>query len=41
MRMIRVKEADVGRSCSRNEGEEQCIQDIGGKAKRRVTTRKT
>jgi hypothetical protein len=28
----------MGRSCSTNGGEEECIEDIGGKAKRKETT---
>jgi hypothetical protein len=27
--------------CSTNEGEDKCIYDIGGKARRKETTRKT
>jgi hypothetical protein len=33
--------AKMGRACSRNGGEEECIKDIGGKARRKETTRKT
>jgi hypothetical protein len=31
----------MGRACSRNKGEEERIQDTGGKARRKETTRKT
>jgi hypothetical protein len=31
----------MGRACSTNGGEEECIWDIGGKARRKVATRKT
>jgi hypothetical protein len=31
----------MGRACSTNEGEEECIQDIGGKAIRKEATMKT
>jgi hypothetical protein len=31
----------MGRACNMNEGEEECIYDIGGKARRKETTRKT
>jgi hypothetical protein len=31
----------MGRVCSTNEGEEECIKDIGGKARRKETTGKT
>jgi hypothetical protein len=30
-----------GRACSTNGGEEECIEDIGGKARRKETTGKT
>jgi hypothetical protein len=36
-----VKEDEMGRECSTNEGEEECIKDIGGKARRNETTGKT
>jgi hypothetical protein len=32
---------NVGGACSTNEGEEECINDIGGKARRIETTGKT
>jgi hypothetical protein len=35
-----VKEDVMDRACSTN-GEEECIYDIGGKARRKETTRKT
>jgi hypothetical protein len=31
----------MGRICSTNGGEEECIKDIGGNARRKETTRKT
>jgi hypothetical protein len=31
----------MGRACSTNVGEEECIQDISGKASRKETARKT
>jgi hypothetical protein len=31
----------MGRACTTNGGDEECIQDIGGKARRKETTRKT
>jgi hypothetical protein len=31
----------MGRACSTNVGEEECIEDIGGKARRKETTGKT
>jgi hypothetical protein len=31
----------VGSDCRTNEGEEECIEDIGGKARRKETTRET
>jgi hypothetical protein len=31
----------MGRACSTNGGDEECIWDIGGKARRMETTRKT
>jgi hypothetical protein len=31
----------MGRACSTHGGEEECIQDIGGEARRKETTRKT
>jgi hypothetical protein len=40
IRMIR-KEHEVARACSMNGGEEECIYDIGGKARKKKTTRKT
>jgi hypothetical protein len=29
----------MGRACSTNGGEEECIEDFGGKARRKETTR--
>jgi hypothetical protein len=31
----------MGRACSTNGGDEECIKDIGGKTRRKETTRKT
>jgi hypothetical protein len=31
----------MGRACSTNGGEEECIYDVGGKARRKETTRET
>jgi hypothetical protein len=31
----------MGRACSTNLAEEECIEDIGGKARRKETNRKT
>jgi hypothetical protein len=36
-----VKEDEMGRACSTNREEAECIQDIGGKARRKETARKT
>jgi hypothetical protein len=36
-----VKEDKMGRVCSMNGREEKCIKDMGGKARRKETTRKT
>jgi hypothetical protein len=33
-------EDEMGVACSTDGGEEECIQDIGGKARRKETTRK-
>jgi hypothetical protein len=30
----------MGRACRTNEGDEECIEDIGGKARKKETTRK-
>jgi hypothetical protein len=30
----------MGRACGTNGGDEECIKDIGGKARRKETTRK-
>jgi hypothetical protein len=37
----RLKEDEMGRACSTNGGEEECIEGIGGKARRKETTGKT
>jgi hypothetical protein len=39
--LIEVKEDEIGRACSTNGGDEECISDIGGKARRKETTSKT
>jgi hypothetical protein len=39
--LLHVKEDEMGRTCSTNGGEEECIYDIGGKARRKETTWKT
>jgi hypothetical protein len=39
--VYQVKEDEMGRGCSRNGGEEECMQDIDGKARRKETTGKT
>jgi hypothetical protein len=31
----------MGRACSTNGGDEECVKDIGGKARRKETTMKT
>jgi hypothetical protein len=31
----------MSRACSANEGEEECIEDIGGKGRRKETSKKT
>jgi hypothetical protein len=36
-----VKEDEMGRACSTNGGEEECIYDTGVKARRKDTTGKT
>jgi hypothetical protein len=36
-----VKEDEMGRACSKHEGEEECIYSFCGKAGRRETTRMT
>jgi hypothetical protein len=36
-----VKDDKIGMACSTNGGEEECIQDISGKARRKETTRNT
>jgi hypothetical protein len=32
---------EIGRACSTNGGEEECIYDIGGKSRKKETTGKT
>jgi hypothetical protein len=41
IRIIKDKEDEMGRACSMNWGEEECMYDIGRKARRKGTTRKT
>jgi hypothetical protein len=36
-----VKEDEMSRECSTNGSEEECIEDTGGEARRKETTRKT
>jgi hypothetical protein len=36
-----VKEDEMGRACSTNGGEAVCIEDLGGKVRRKEATRKT
>jgi hypothetical protein len=36
-----VKEGEMGRACSTNIGEEECIKDIGGNSRRKETTGRT
>jgi hypothetical protein len=36
-----LKEDEMGRACSTHGGEEECIQDSSGKARKKETTRKT
>jgi hypothetical protein len=36
-----LKEDEMGRACSTNGGEEECIYDIGVKTRRKGTTGKT
>jgi hypothetical protein len=39
--MCYVKKDEVGGVCGTNGGEEECLYDIGGKAKMKETTGKT
>jgi hypothetical protein len=39
--IIRMIKDEMDRACSTNRGEEECIQDIGGKARWKETTGKT
>jgi hypothetical protein len=41
IRMIKTEENEMDRACSTNGGVEECIWDIGGKARREETTGKT
>jgi hypothetical protein len=36
----RVNEAEMSRACSTNESEEKCVMVIGGRVRRKETTRK-
>jgi hypothetical protein len=38
---VRREEDEMGEACSTNEGEEERVQVIGGKARRNEATRKT
>jgi hypothetical protein len=37
----KIKANEMGKACSTSGGEEECIEDIGGKARRKETTGKT
>jgi hypothetical protein len=39
--LYQIKEDEMGRACSMNGGEEECTYDIGGRVRRKETTRKT
>jgi hypothetical protein len=39
IRIIQVREDGMGRACNTNGGGAECIYDIGGKARRKETTR--
>jgi hypothetical protein len=41
IRMSKSRRIKIRRACSTNGGEEECILDIGGKARRKETSRKT
>jgi hypothetical protein len=41
IRKIKIMEDEMHRACSTYEGEYECIQGLGGKARRKETTRKT
>jgi hypothetical protein len=36
-----IKEVEMGMACSTNGGDEECVWDIGGKARRKKTVRTT
>jgi hypothetical protein len=38
---VLIKKDEMGGACSTNGGEEECIEDIVGKARRKETTGKT
>jgi hypothetical protein len=38
---LQDEKGEMGGACSTNGGEEECIKDIGGKARRKETTGKT
>jgi hypothetical protein len=40
IRMIKIKENEIGRSCSMHGGEAECILDFGEEARRKETTRR-
>jgi hypothetical protein len=39
--MIKSRRMRMGKACSTNGGEEECMKDIGWKARRKETTGKT
>jgi hypothetical protein len=39
--IIKSEEDDMGRACSTYGVEDKCMDDIGGKARKKETTRKT
>jgi hypothetical protein len=41
IRMTKSKKDEMGRASTTNGGEKKCIEDIGGKARRKETTGKT
>jgi hypothetical protein len=41
IRMIKSGEDEMGRSCTTHGGEEECIHDFGGKARKKETTRES
>jgi hypothetical protein len=41
IRMIKSRRIEMGGACSTNGGDKECMKDIGGKARKKETTRKT